>query len=153
MANVKRVATGITAYGIEEGEHRNNTNTLVDILNATWQNWVPSVAYVGTTLPLASRVCKYTQIGSRVFFDIMQTGGVNTGVSVTDIQFSLPLTPLTGSNRQIACDGITQILGTYANPMALIDLATPSTGVHCANMGTLGTGAYQIYIAGCYEVP
>jgi hypothetical protein len=152
MGNIKRVTTGVDNYGHVENEHRKNTNSLVDILNGAWQDWTPSVAYVGTTLPLKSQIGKYIQIGSRVLFDYMQTGGVNTGVSVTELHIPLPVTPTTGTNRQVPCAGITKILGTYAYPNCFIDLATIDTGIRVTTF-TLGTGAYEVYISGNYEVP
>jgi len=147
MSNVKRVTTGL---GIQEDEHRKNTNSLVDILNADWQEWSPTVAYVGTTVPLKSSIARYTQIGTRVFFDYMQTGGANTGVTVTDLQVPLPVSP-TGSIRHVACEGILLHGATYSDPKPFIDLATPDTGVHCGAFAVT-TSAYAIYISGHYEV-
>ena len=148
MSNVKLVDTGV---GIQEDEHRKNTNSLVDILNANWKDWSPTVAYVGTTVPLKSSIAKYTQIGSTVFFDYMQTGGANTGVTVIDLQVPLPLTPYTGATRHVACEGILLHGATYSDPKPFIDLTTPGTGVHCGAFAVT-TSAYAIYISGRYEV-
>jgi hypothetical protein len=143
--------------GFEELEHRENTNSIVDILNGTWANWSPTIAYSGTTIPLRSNIAKYIQVGSTVFFDFMQTGPGNTGVSVTDMSFTLPVEPLTGTSRYIPLSGIEYHGATYQDPMPYVDTINTglTAGKRCCrfrNFLSITTSAYRIEVSGRYEV-
>jgi len=170
MGNIPKVSeyfdmdtASTNKVGFVELTHRQNTNQIADILNGTWANWTPTVAYTGTTVPLQSRVAKYIQIGSTVFFDFMQTGPGNTGVSVSAMNISLPIEPKTGTARYIPLPGVEYHGATYQDPMAYIDtIDTGPTGLTGAanaihmlkfrNFLTITTSAYRIEISGRYEV-
>lgn len=165
MANIPKVGLYVSMVdtssgnkvGLIEQEHRNNTNSIADILNAAWSSWTPTVAYSGTTVPLKSQIGRYIQVGSTVFFDYMQTGPGNTGVSVTDISLTLPIEPKTGTSRYIPLTAIEYHGATYQDPMAYIDtIATGLTaGKYCVrfrNFLSITTSAYRLEVSGRYEV-
>ena len=144
-----------TLIGLEEQEHRNVTNAIADILNGAWTSWTPTIAWTGTTVPVLTTVAKYIQLGSTVIFNYFASSAANTGVNVTGLTISLPITPADNDSLPpIDAIELTTSL-TYTSIPAYIDMTTSTASERLIRFRTfhaVKTNAYSMAISGMYEV-
>jgi len=151
--NMSTATANQVGYG--ELTNRNALNAVVDILDGVWADWRPTLVWTGTTVPVLTTVAKYTQVGSWVNFVYGATSAANTGVSVTGLTITLPVTPKDiNSYIPLDCHQL-QTGGAYRDAQAYIDVTTDSASerlVRFRNIHPIYTNAYAMYLAGAYEV-
>lgn len=109
----------------------------------------PTLTFTGTPPASITTVARYTEIGSRVFFDISLSSADGNGA--TDLQISLPKTPK-DNNGVISVSAQEKVDTTWSNPIAYID-DDSGNGIEFRNFSTAtDTVAWEMIVSGNYEV-
>jgi hypothetical protein len=144
--------------GMEELEERNALNAVINVLNAEWTSYTPTLTFNQTSVAGLTTVGKYIQVGSTVFFKVQSVRAATTNlITNTTLQISLPVTPADDDSYPPV--NALQLLYTstaYQDPQAFIDMtSTAEAGrVICFRKydpAKGGSMAYAMYINGFYQ--
>jgi hypothetical protein len=133
--------------GIEELEGRQGLNAAIDVLNAAWISWTPTLAW--------TTVAKYTQVGRNVYFKFQTVIPTESGTATTDLTVTLPVTPAEDDTYP-ALSALQLTNTTYTDPQAYIDMTTGTAASRFIKFRkytttVAGTGV-ATYIQGIYQV-
>lgn len=157
LYNADMLDSNTTHYvGFYEKEKRLAINAVADIFNTSWANWTPTIVYTGTNNITVATIAKYRKAGNTVDFILQQMGtGLEAGVPVTDVTFTLPETPADNNTYPAIRALQVDTGGTYKNPRAYIDMTTGSTTKRLLKFYAFNkvvTNTYAIHVAGQYEI-
>lgn len=148
--------------GLEEQEGRNAFNAVVNILNASWSTWSPTVTYTATgpsnvgATGSTTEVAYYKQIGATVFFKYQCVAGAQSGINCSDATITLPVTPADDNTYPIVQALMLSSGATYVDPHGYIDMTTGSATKRFIRFRDfyklIATNPYALYINGFYSV-
>jgi len=145
-----------TKVGMYELEKRKALNSVIDILNAAWLDWTPTLAWTGTGPLGATAVAKYIQMGSTVLFKYQIVSTVSSGSASSGLTISLPVTPKDDDTIP-PIKGLQLVAGaTYTNSQPYIDMTTSTAAERLIRFrnytATIPGTAVAHYVQGIYQV-